>query len=52
MGQNCKCRLCDVRNEMVDPFISECNKVALNKYKTMYNGMGKNPLGIVQEIKI
>ena len=44
--QNSKCRLCDNRDEIINPIISECSKLAEKKYKTIYDCVGRDPQGI------
>ena len=39
--QNSKCRLCDDRDETINHIISECSKLALKKYKTRHDWVGK-----------
>ena len=38
--QNSKCRLCDDRDETINPIISECSKLA-QEYKTRHDRVGK-----------
>ena len=39
--QNCKCRLCDDRDETINHITSECSKLARKEYKTRHNWVGK-----------
>ena len=41
MQQNSKCRLCGDRDKTINHIISECSKLAQNKYKTRYDRVGK-----------
>ena len=34
---NSNCRLCRVRDEMINPIVTENNKQALKEYKTRHN---------------
>ena len=48
--QNSKCRLCDDKDETINPIVSEWSKLAQKEYKTRYNSRKDDQLGIVQEI--
>ena len=39
--QNCKCGLCDDRDETINHIISECSKLAQKEYKTRHDWVGK-----------
>ena len=39
--QNCKCRLCGDRDEIINHIISECSKLAQKEYKTKHDCVGK-----------
>ena len=39
--QNSKCRLCGDRDEIINPIISECSKLAHLEYKARHDGVGK-----------
>ena len=39
--QNSKYRLCDDRDETINPIISECSKLTQKEYKTRYDLVGK-----------
>ena len=41
MPQNCRCRLCGDRDEMINHIISKCSKLAQKEYKTRHNWVGK-----------
>ena len=41
MQQNSKCRLCGDRNKRINHIISECSKLAQEKYKTIHDWVGK-----------
>ena len=41
MQQKSKCRLCEERNETVNPIISKCSKLTQKEYKTSHDWVGK-----------
>ena len=41
MQQNCKCRLCGDKDEMINRITSECSKLVLREYKTRHDWVGK-----------
>ena len=41
MQQNCKCRLCGDRDEIINHIISESSKLAQKEYKTRQDWVGK-----------
>ena len=47
----CKCRLRGERDETINHFMNECNKIAQKEYKARLSWKG-DPLGIGEEIKI
>ena len=48
----CKCRLCGKSDEMIDPILSKCCKLAQKVHDKAWQGWKGDPLGSVQIIKI